>query len=119
MSKGVLGIDGGVTVYVRNSIKHRRRTDLPEGTPEFIAIEVGPIKSRPFYEAAWYRPPSDPVNSFTKFKRNLEFFDRETKKSFFLVTQIVICLRWKVFQIVPQAMLMLLYICLQFTIRLV
>ena len=75
---------GGVAVYVRNSIKHHRRTDIPEGTLEFVGIEVELIKARPFLVAAWYRPPSDSVDSFTKLERNLEFFDRENKEIIFL-----------------------------------
>ena len=84
------------------TLKHHRRTDIPERSLEFVGIEVELIKARPFLVAAWYRPPSDPVDSFTKLERNIEFFDREIKKSFSLVIQIVTCLYWKVLQTVLQ-----------------
>ena len=29
---------GGVAVYVRNSFKHNRRTDIPDGTFELVCI---------------------------------------------------------------------------------
>ena len=76
---------GGVAVYVRDSLKHHRRRDIPEGGLEFIGIEVEPTKAQPFIVAAWYRPPSDPIESFAKLEGNLEFFDRENKEVIFLV----------------------------------
>ena len=39
---------GGVAVYVRNSLKHNRRTDIPDKYLELICIEIEPIKARPF-----------------------------------------------------------------------
>ena len=93
----LLGVDGyalhrrdrdrhgcGVAVYVRESLKHKRRRDIPEGGLEFIGIEVEPTKAQSFLIAAWYRPPSDPIESFTKLEGNLEFFDRENKEIIFL-----------------------------------
>ena len=75
---------GGVAVYVRESLKHHRRRDIPEGGLEFIGIEVKPTKALPFLVAAWYRPPSDPIESFTKLEGILEFFDRENKETILL-----------------------------------
>ena len=36
---------GGVTVYVRSSIKHHRRTDIPKRALEFVGIEAEPMKA--------------------------------------------------------------------------
>ena len=81
---------GGVTVYVRSSIKHHRRTDIPERALEFVGIEAEPMKAGPLLVVAWYRPPSDPVDSFKKLERNLKFLIKKTRKLLFLETQIVI-----------------------------
>ena len=51
---------------------------------EFIGIEVEPTKAQPFIVAAWYRPPSNPIQSFTKLEGNLEFYDRENMEIVFL-----------------------------------
>ena len=29
---------------------------------------------------AWYRPPSEPVETFTKLEKNIDFFNRENKE---------------------------------------
>ena len=71
-------------MYVRDSLKHHRRRDIPEAGLEFVGIEVEPNRARPFLVAAWYRLPSDPIESFTKLEGNLEFFDRENKEIIFL-----------------------------------
>ena len=55
-----------MAAYVRDSLKHHRRRDIPEECLEFIGIEVKPTNALPFLVAAWYRPPSDPIESFTK-----------------------------------------------------
>ena len=75
---------GGVAVYVRDSLKHHRRRDISEEGLEFISIEVKPTKTLPFLVAAWYRTPSDPIESFTKLEGILEFFDHENKETILL-----------------------------------
>ena len=75
---------GGVAVYVRESLKHHRWRDIPEGGLEFIGIEVKPTKALPFLVVTWYRPPSDPIESFTRLEGILEFFDRESKETILL-----------------------------------
>ena len=37
-------------------------------------------KALPFLVAVWYRPPSDPIESFTKLEGNLELFDCENEE---------------------------------------
>ena len=71
---------GGVAVYVRNSLKHNRRTDIPYKSLELICIEIEPIKARPFLIFAWYRPQSALIESFKKLEGNLEFSIGKTKK---------------------------------------
>ena len=71
---------GGVSIYVRGSIKYTRRCDLPDNQLELICIEIEPPKCRPFLVVAWYRPPNEPVSSFGKFEQILSFLDREGKE---------------------------------------
>ena len=53
---------------------------MPKGGLEIVSLEIEPTRARPFYVVAWYRPPSDPVHTFTKLERNLELLDRENKE---------------------------------------
>eukprot|EP00794_Sanderia_malayensis_P016541 gene16541-18216_t len=71
---------GGVSIYIRDSIKYKRRLDVPIDDLEIICIEVNPPKSKSFLVLAWYRPPSDPVVSFNKLEKVLSFFDKEGKE---------------------------------------
>ena len=71
---------GGVAVYMRNSLKYNRRTDIPDKSLELVSIEIEPIRARPFLIFAWYRPPSALIESFNKLEGNLEFFDKENKE---------------------------------------
>ena len=71
---------GGVSIYVRDSIKYKPRPDVPVEDLEIICIEVEPPKSRSFLVFAWYRPPSDPVVSFDKLEKVLSFLDKEGKE---------------------------------------
>ena len=73
-------IRGGVALYIREPIQYTRRTDLPESDLEFICVEIKPPKSRPYIVIVWYRPPSDPVDSFNKLETNLSYLDREGKQ---------------------------------------
>ena len=36
--------------------------------------------ARPFVVVAWYRPSTEPVETFTKLENNVDFFDRENKE---------------------------------------
>ena len=71
---------GGVSIYVRDSIKYKPRCDAPVDDLEIICIEVEPPKSKSFLVLAWYRPPGDPVVSFDKLEKVLSFFDKEGKE---------------------------------------
>ena len=71
---------GGVSIYIRDSIKYKRRLDIPTNDLELICIEVELPKSKSFHVLAWYRPPSDPVGSFNKLEKVLSFLDKEGKE---------------------------------------
>ena len=70
---------GGVAVHVSDSLKHSRRNDFPERALEMISIEVEPKEARPFVIVAWYCPPTEPVETFTKIAK-MDFFDRENNE---------------------------------------
>ena len=71
---------GGVALYISEPIQYIRRTDLPENDLELICAEIKPPKSRPYIVIVWYRPPSDPVDSFNKLETILSYLDREGKE---------------------------------------
>ena len=87
--------EGDVSIYIRDSIKYKLRSDVPVDDLEIICIEVEPPKSKPILVLAWYRPPSDPVASFDKLEKALSYLDKERKEIILLVTQIVISLQNK------------------------
>ena len=71
---------GGVAFYVRDSIKMTPKDDVPSDGLEFLCVEIFPPKSKPCLVVAWYRPPSDPVDSFDKLEKALSFLDKEGKE---------------------------------------
>ena len=44
---------GGISIYIRDSIKYKRRLDIPNDDLELICIEVEPPKSKSFLVLAW------------------------------------------------------------------
>ena len=71
---------GGAVLYIREPIQYTRRTDLPSQDLEHICVEIKPPKSKSYIVIAWYRPPSDPVDSFNKLETNLLYLDQEGKE---------------------------------------
>ena len=71
---------GGVSIYIRESIKSRTRSDVPKNDIELICIEIEPPKSKPFLVLAWYKPLSVPVDVFIELEKVICYFDREGKE---------------------------------------
>ena len=72
--------DGGISVYIRDSVRYTLRCDLPENSIELICIEIKQLKCRPFLVVAWYRPPKDPVASLINLSKFLISLIERTKK---------------------------------------
>ena len=68
---------GGISIYIRDSVKFKPRDDILADMLEIMCIEIEPLKSKPFLVIAWYRPPSEPVGSFDKLEKVLDYLDRE------------------------------------------
>ena len=75
---------GGVAIYIRDDIKYLQRCDLPNHTLELICIEIRPSHSEPFNIVAWYRPPSDPIDTLNQLENILGFLDKEGKDTILL-----------------------------------
>ena len=71
---------GGISLYVRETLKFLIRNDIPGEGIELLCIEIQPLKCKPFLFLAWYRPPNDPVCTFHKFERVLSYLDKENKE---------------------------------------
>ncbi len=71
---------GGVSIYVKGTIKYKVRSDVPIDGLELICIEIEPPKSKPFLVLSWYRPPSETIDSFNKLERVLSCLDKESKE---------------------------------------
>ena len=72
--------NGGSSIYIRDSIKYKPRSDVPFEDLEIICIEVEPPRSNSFFVLAWYRPAGDPVGIFSELGRVLSFLDKEGKE---------------------------------------
>ena len=71
---------GGVSLYVRDSVKFKPRDDVPTDSLELICVEIQPPRSKPYLVVSWYRPPSDPVGSFSNMEKVLSYLDKEGKE---------------------------------------
>ena len=66
--------------YLKDSISYKPRKDIPDNDLELICVEILPPKAKSYFVVAWYRPPSDPVESFNKLELILSFLDKEEKE---------------------------------------
>ena len=71
---------GGVSIYIKDSIKCKLQNDIPDCNLELISVEILPPKAKSYFLVAWYRPPSDPVESFNKLDQILSLLDKEEKE---------------------------------------
>ena len=71
---------GGVSIYVRDSIKYKPRPDVPVEDLEIICIEVEPPNSRSFLVLAWYRPPVTLLSLLISWKRFSLSWTKRVKK---------------------------------------
>ena len=71
---------GGISIYIRDSINFKLRSDVPAEELELICIEIEPPKSKSFIVLAWYKPPSDLVSAFNRLEIAISYMDRENKE---------------------------------------
>ena len=75
---------GGVAIYIRDDLRFLERNDLPNHTLELLCIEIRPFRSEPFNIVAWYRPPSDSIDTLNELENILGFLDKEGKETILL-----------------------------------
>ena len=73
----MIGLGGGVSLYVRDSVKFKPMDDVPIDNLELICVEIQPPKSKLCLVVSWYRPPSD---AFVNWKKVLSYLDKEDKE---------------------------------------
>ena len=73
-----------MAVYIRDSIKYHLRKDLLEKSLELLGTEVEPSTARPFRAIAWYRLPSDTVETFEKLDLSSQFLETEGNETILL-----------------------------------
>ena len=71
---------GGVSIYIRDSIKVRHPSDIPVQEIELIYIDIEPQKASHLFVLAWYRPSSDLVNVFIRLEIAISYLDSENKE---------------------------------------
>ena len=69
----------GVAIYLKDSISYKPRKDIPDNDLELICVKILPPKVKSYFVVAWYRPPSDPVESVDKLELMLSFLNKEEK----------------------------------------
>ena len=45
-----------------------------------FCIEIKPVNASPFIIIAWYRPPSDPISTFDKLEKVLQYLENDNKE---------------------------------------
>ena len=70
----------GVSIYIRDSIKFRHRSDVPDKGLELICIEIELPKSKSFILLSSYKPSSDLVDVFTRLESAFSYLNRENKE---------------------------------------
>ena len=71
---------GGVAVYCRDFFKPKVREDIPKMSLEIIGVQTTPLRAAPFIIMSWYRPPSDPIDTFDKLEQVMRFLELEGKE---------------------------------------
>ena len=71
---------GGVAFYIRDSLEVDIREDIPFCSLELRCIKVKPVRAKPFFVVSWYRPPSDPTETFDNFEEVLKCLESEGKE---------------------------------------
>ena len=71
---------GGVSLYIRDSLKFKLRDEISTDNLELIYVEIQTSESKPYLTVSWYRPPSDPVDSFNKVEKVLSYLNKEGKE---------------------------------------
>ena len=69
-----------MVVGLQDNIRFKHRNDIPTNGLETICIEVEPPKAKSFLVLAWYRPPSDTIETFDKMEKVLSYLDTEGKE---------------------------------------
>ena len=75
---------GGVAVYCRDRFKSIVLEDIPKTSLEMIGVEITPLRAAPFLILCWYRPPSDPMDTFDKLEQIMHFLELEGKETILL-----------------------------------
>ena len=74
--------DGGVAVYVRETLPHFQRLDITDQDLEAIGIEITSKNAKSFVILCWYRPPTDNQDSksFETLEGIIRKLDSENKE---------------------------------------
>ena len=60
---------GGISICIKDNTRFKHRNDVPSNGLEAVCIEVDLPKAKSFFVLAWYRPPSDAIQTFDKWKQ--------------------------------------------------
>ena len=71
---------GGVSVYIREIINFRSRSELKAESLEAVCIEIIKPNSKPFAVIACYRPPNSPLDFFDQLESVVDTLDSEDKE---------------------------------------
>ncbi len=76
--------EGGICIYVKNSLNFFERKDLIRDNLEAVFIEIHKPSSASFIVGTIYRPPSASAESFAAIEKLVELIDDENKEFYLL-----------------------------------
>ena len=75
---------GGVCIYIRCHVNYEKRFDLISTGLEAVCLEIKQSNSRSFIISSIYRPPSAPVEVFSKIEKLIDLMDNKNKEVYIL-----------------------------------
>ena len=83
---------GGVCIYIRCHVKYEEHLDLIPTGLEAVCVEIKQANSRYFIISSICRPPSAPVEMFSKIEKLIDLVDNKNKEVYILGDlKIVVC----------------------------
>ena len=71
---------GGVFIYIRCHVNYEKLPDLIPTGLEAVCLEIKQANSRSFIISSIYRPPSGPVEIFSKIEKLIDLVDNKNKE---------------------------------------
>ena len=75
---------GGVCIYIRCHVNYEKCSDLIPAGLEAVCLEIKQSNSPSFIISSIYRPPSAPIEVFSKIEKLIDLVDNKNKEVYIL-----------------------------------